>query len=111
MGFSIAQKIKFTIKDFFSKCDQIIFTEEILNGKLHFLCSLGNGRICHEHIKNDYRLQENIQSPELNIVYLDRKVLIPPPPPIPPEPRQAILKTMINFFLLLAVMNLKGNLI
>ena len=36
-----AQKMKFSIKDFFSKCDQIpdyqiTFTEEILNGKLHF---------------------------------------------------------------------------
>ena len=34
-----AQKIKFSIKDFFSKCDQIWFehfTEEILNPKLHF---------------------------------------------------------------------------
>ena len=28
-----AQKMKFSIKDFFSKCDQV------LNGKLHFLCS------------------------------------------------------------------------
>ena len=35
--------MKFSIKDFFSKCDQIrrtadtvTFTEEILNGKLHF---------------------------------------------------------------------------
>ena len=27
------------MKDFFSKCDQRTFTEEILNGKLHFLCS------------------------------------------------------------------------
>ena len=40
----IAQKMKFSVKDFFSKCDQIRsflkkFTEEILNGKLHFLCS------------------------------------------------------------------------
>ena len=38
--------MKFTIKDFFSKCDQIwpdllTFTEEILNGKLGFLCSEG----------------------------------------------------------------------
>ena len=33
--------MKFFIKDFFSKCDQITFTEEILNGKLHFLCSVG----------------------------------------------------------------------
>ena len=38
-----AQKMKFSIKDFFSKCDQIrrkllvTFTEEILNGNLHFL--------------------------------------------------------------------------
>ena len=38
----IAQKMKFSIKDFFSKCDQdlVTFTEEILNGKLHFLCSV-----------------------------------------------------------------------
>ena len=41
-----AQKMKFRIKDFFSKCDQIrsaadlvTFTEEIFNAKLHFLCS------------------------------------------------------------------------
>ena len=42
-----AQKMKFSIKDFFSKCDQIrwktadlvTFTDEILNGKLYFLCS------------------------------------------------------------------------
>ena len=41
-----AQKIKFS-KDFFSNCDEIrsetadlvTFTEEIHNGKLHFLCS------------------------------------------------------------------------
>ena len=32
------QKMKFSIKNFFSKCDQIS-TEKILNGKLHFLCS------------------------------------------------------------------------
>ena len=45
--FNTVQKLKFSIKDFFSKCDQICsflqetadlvtFTEEILNGKLHF---------------------------------------------------------------------------
>ena len=42
-----AQKKKFSIKDFSSKCDQIrsfladlvTFTEEILNRKLNFLCS------------------------------------------------------------------------
>ena len=39
-------KMKFSIKDFFCKCDQIRrkllkkwITEEILNGKVHFLCS------------------------------------------------------------------------
>ena len=40
--------MKFSIKDFFSKCNQIrrfsadlvTFTEEILNGRLHFLCSV-----------------------------------------------------------------------
>ena len=43
---STAHKIEFSIKDFFSTCDQSIvtadlvkFTEEILNGKLQFLCS------------------------------------------------------------------------
>ena len=47
------QSVKFSMKDFFSKCDQTAakqfsadlvcgfghITEEILNGKLHFLCS------------------------------------------------------------------------
>ena len=32
--------MKFFIKDFFSKCDVVTFTEEILNGKLHFLYSV-----------------------------------------------------------------------
>ena len=39
-----AQKMEFSIKDFFSKCgfpaDLVTFTEVILNGKLHFLCSV-----------------------------------------------------------------------
>ena len=41
-----AQKIKFPIKDFFSKCDQfriwshLLRNEEILNGKVHFLCGV-----------------------------------------------------------------------
>ena len=37
-----AQKMKFSIKDFFSKCetaDLVTLTEEIPNGKLPFLCS------------------------------------------------------------------------
>ena len=42
-----AQKKKFFVEDFFSKCDtpqfpvdMVTFVEEILNGKLHFLCSV-----------------------------------------------------------------------
>ena len=31
--------MKFSMKDLFSKCDLVIFIEEILNGKLHFLYS------------------------------------------------------------------------
>ena len=48
--FNTAQKIYFSIEDFFSKCDQIrnflftedlvLYTKEILNGKLHFWCCL-----------------------------------------------------------------------
>ena len=39
LNVNTAQKMKFSIKDFFSECDQIC-TEEILSGKLHFLCSV-----------------------------------------------------------------------
>ena len=35
-------KNEVSIKDFFSKCDQVRNTEEILNGKTHFLCSVGS---------------------------------------------------------------------
>ena len=43
-----AQKMKFSIKDFFSRCDQnfpvdlVILTEEILNRKLHFCAVIVN---------------------------------------------------------------------
>ena len=40
MQLSLHKKMKFSTKDFFSKCDQITFTEDILSGKLHFLCSV-----------------------------------------------------------------------
>ena len=44
MKMSTAQKMKFSIKDLFSKYDQgtadlVTFTDEILNGKLHCFCS------------------------------------------------------------------------
>ena len=53
-----AQKMKFSIKDFFIKCEQIrknpadfvTFPERILNGKLHFLYS---ARVVY-----DYNLQK-----------------------------------------------------
>ena len=31
------QKMKFSINDFFKSADLVTFTEEILNGRLHFL--------------------------------------------------------------------------
>ena len=44
-----APKTKFSIKDFFSKCvhtaDLVTFTEEILNGKLHFLYSESKSKL------------------------------------------------------------------
>ena len=53
-----SQKIKFYIKDFFSKCDQIrsfqsavIFSKEILNGKLHVLCSVLLSKRCPTWLK------------------------------------------------------------
>ena len=55
--------MEFSIKDFFSKCDQIHsflkkFTEEILNGKLHFLCSgtrilRYQDRVFHSNLRRD----------------------------------------------------------
>ena len=56
-----AQKMKFSIKDFFSKCDQIhrklvTFTEEALHGKLHFLCS-----IMVQKLKHMYQFEQEVQ--------------------------------------------------
>ena len=63
-----AQKKKFSIQDFFSKCNQIrkeiadlvIFTEEILNGKLHFLCSANhmNKYLCERYNKSNRLLPD-----------------------------------------------------
>ena len=38
-----AQKMKFSIKDFAGNADLVTFTDEILHGKLHFLCSVSLG--------------------------------------------------------------------
>ena len=47
------REMKFSIKDFFSKCDQIrvTFTEEIINGKFHFLCSVANLQDCRIRVR------------------------------------------------------------
>ena len=49
--------MKLSVKYFFSKCGQIqfpanlvTFTEEILIGKLHFLCSVVKTTVFHKHI-------------------------------------------------------------
>ena len=56
-----AQKIKFSINNFFSKSDQIAdlvtFTGEILNGKLHFFvqeCSLANVEMKKCNVRSVY---------------------------------------------------------
>ena len=51
---SLRKEMKFSIKDLFSKCD--IFTEEILNGKLHFLCST-----CQSQLANLLREDDCLQ--------------------------------------------------
>ena len=56
---ALHKKMKFFIKDFFSKCEQIFpkdlvtFSLEILNGKLHFLCSVAADIKLHFH---EYRI-------------------------------------------------------
>ena len=37
-----AQEMKFSIINYFENCGLVTFTGEILNGKLHFLCSAWN---------------------------------------------------------------------
>ena len=67
-----------SIKDFFSKCDQICrklriwsITKEILNGKLHFLCSVINYifTACLEETRlTTYKKLKNIQANEFSEV-------------------------------------------
>ena len=56
MDVHTAQKVKFSIKDFvISKsvvsCDLVTFTDEIPNGKLHFLCCAINNCKSQKYIK------------------------------------------------------------
>ena len=59
LGTALHKKIKFSIKDFFSKCDQLVtFTEEILNGKFHFLCSAAIRGYCLTQVLHDKALTQ-----------------------------------------------------
>ena len=44
---ALHKKLKFSIKDFCSKCDLVTFTEEILNGKLHFCAEKAGQQSSH----------------------------------------------------------------
>ena len=61
-----AQKMKFSIKDFFSKCDQI---RRKLNGKRHFLCSVRKPKVLFMKaaLKHFSKLQKNV-SVETNLI-------------------------------------------
>ena len=52
------QKMELSVKDFFSKCD-LRFTEEILNGKLHFLCKESLIRRELIHRETQYRQKKD----------------------------------------------------
>ena len=57
--------MKFSIKDFFS------FTEEILNGKFHFLCS-DDGVFLQKRLTNNYRYGTLIRT-----LYYIFRILVP----------------------------------
>ena len=73
--------MKFSIKEFFSKCDQIrrklrilvTFTEEILNGKLHFLRNAvkmenGTGILQKGIIDAIYSIRKSSKRPDINSI-------------------------------------------
>ena len=54
-----AQKMKFSIKDFFTfTVDLVTFTEKILNGKLHLLCSVKRTNSHYHYRVNELILQK-----------------------------------------------------
>ena len=53
---TLHKKIKFFIKDFFRKFLQLTSTEEILNGKLQFLCSVKSG-LSSRDIESNYWIE------------------------------------------------------
>ena len=56
----IAQKMKFSIKDFFNKSDAdlVTFTEEIFNGKLHFFSSVNYKSATFKNVKLKWKCNE-----------------------------------------------------
>ena len=79
-----AQKMKFSIKYFFSKCDQICrkldlvrFTEEIFKGKLYFLCSewllIPMGETRYQEKKKMIQNKKDNNKTEVDRNWLNRK--------------------------------------
>ena len=58
-----AQKMKFSIINYFENCGLATFTGEILNGKLHFLCSAWNQIIITKRGMHDlpYKLLNDLR--------------------------------------------------
>ena len=66
-----AQKMKFSNKDFFSKCDHIsTFTEKILIGKLHFLCSESYRNTKFFPLESLYKLLNSYCKLEVQLCFL-----------------------------------------
>ena len=74
--------MKFSFKDFFSKCDQthrkvdlITITEEILNGKLHFLCSpISSYNFLFTNVHDGVKISSSPDNPGVDELIL-RKIL------------------------------------
>ena len=68
LGNDTAQKMKFSIKDLSSKCgpaDLVTFNGEILNGKLHFLCSV---KPKFNVLKSELRVSKNVTDYLINYI-------------------------------------------
>ena len=78
---NIAQKLKFYIKDFFSKrdpVDLVTSTEEIRSGKFHFLCSKSpGGKPLLMKEKSQYNIASTIWSRRAHWWKSDFKLFIP----------------------------------
>ena len=71
ISLNTAQKMKFSNKDFFSKCDHIsTFTEKILIGKLHFLCSESYRNTKFFPLESLYKLLNSYCKLEVQLCFL-----------------------------------------